>query len=120
MTDRESQSEQEKLISDSIRSWRLTDLAGFAVDRHGYGNTDGGFGVTYPGDLDEDDREVEGCFIPEGSVEIYGFWGADAGGYEFQVPETTYLTVLSKVLRAKGLESDAATVEALKMRLHGS
>jgi hypothetical protein len=49
----------------SIRAWsRLPDLASFAVARHGFGDTDGGFGVTYPGDLDEYDRAVEGVTIP--------------------------------------------------------
>ena len=38
-------------MRDAIRHWpSLTALAGFAAHRHGYGNTDGGFGVTYPGD----------------------------------------------------------------------
>ena len=47
-------------IRNAIRHWsRLTDLAEFTAQRHGYGNTDGGFDVTYPGDLDEYDREVD-------------------------------------------------------------
>jgi hypothetical protein len=67
-------------IRDAIRHWsRLTDLAEFAAHRHGYGNSDGGFGIKSPGDLDEYAREVDGIRIPEGFVQLYGFWGPPEG-----------------------------------------
>lgn len=98
---------------DAIRHWSsLQALAEFAVSHHGYGNTDGGFGVLYPGDLDDYDREVEGQFIPPGYVQVYGFWGPP-DGYELLVPEATYLSVLAQVLYQNGLTAEAERVQAL-------
>ena len=58
-------------IAAVVRHWsRLGDLASFAVDRHGFGCTDDGFGITYPEDLDEWDREVDGAKIPPGFVSV--------------------------------------------------
>lgn len=54
-------------------------LVRYALERHGYGDSDGGFGVTYPGDLDEYDRKVNGLHVPEGFVLCYGFWGPPEG-----------------------------------------
>ncbi|HYE18386.1 MAG TPA: hypothetical protein VEA69_08070 [Tepidisphaeraceae bacterium] len=34
----------------------LAQLARFAAERHGFGDSDGGFGITYPSDLDEYER----------------------------------------------------------------
>jgi hypothetical protein len=66
-------SEPTVAIRNAIRHWsRLIDLAEFAAQRHGYGDSDGGFGITYPGGHDEYDREVDGFHIPEGFVEVYG------------------------------------------------
>ena len=43
----------------AIRHWsNKAELAQFALDRHGFGDTDGGFGITYPNDLDEYDKSV--------------------------------------------------------------
>ena len=57
----------------AIRHWRdKAALARFAADRHGFGDSDGGFGITYPSDLDEHDRQVEGVTIPEDHVLAYG------------------------------------------------
>lgn len=98
----------------AIRHWRdKSALARFAADRHGFGDSDGGFGITYPSDLDEHDRAVEGVQIPTGHVLAYGFWGGSAGGYEVLVPEALYRRVLSEVLECLGLRQDAAMVRAL-------
>lgn len=104
-----------RAILDAIRSWSCpSDLARFARERHGYGNTDGGFGVTYPGDLDEYDK-AHGAAIADGFIEVYGFWGPP-DGYEFHVPETQYLQVLAAYFRACGRNAQAQVIDAL---LHG-
>jgi hypothetical protein len=98
----------------SIRHWRdKLALARFAVARHGFGDSDGGFGITYPSDLDEHDREVEGVKIPEGHVLAYGFWGDATSGYEVVVPESLYRNVLAEVLDCMGLCREAMEVRAL-------
>jgi hypothetical protein len=103
---------------DAVRYWRpMTELARFAAERHGFGDTDGGFGVTYPDDLDEYDRAVEGTFIPPGFVRVYGFWGPP-DGYERLVPEAVYLRVLADVLAGAGHMAEAAAVRALATRLN--
>jgi len=108
------ESDQAGQIAEVIRHWHcLSDLAAFAAKRHGFGDSNGGFGVIYPDDLDEYDREVEGARIPDGHVEVYGFWGASKGGYEFVVEEATYLTVLERVLRFKHLFVEADAVKRL-------
>jgi hypothetical protein len=103
----------EDAVRDAIRHWSsLTALAEFAVRRHGYGNTDGGFGVIYPGDLDESDRVADGIHIPDGFVRVYGFWGLP-DGYELLVPEAVYLKTLVAVLSAAGHAREAAQVQSL-------
>jgi hypothetical protein len=102
----------ETAVRDSIRSWSsLPQLAEFAVLRHGYGNSDGGFGVTYPEDQDEYDRAV-GPIIPAGHVEVYGFWGAP-DGYELIVTESFYLGVLGAMLEEAGFGTEAESVRGL-------
>jgi hypothetical protein len=80
-----------------------------ALDRHGYGDSNGGFGITYPGDLDEYDRKVLGRHIPDGFVLAYGFWGPP-DGYELLVPEWLYRDVLAEVLECFGMWREAASV----------
>src|SRR4051794_36553617 len=76
---------------EAIRHWHnLPQLAEFAVLRHGYLNTDMGFGVTYPDDLDEYARVVECEHIPDGFVRVNGFEGPP-DGYEVLVEEVEYL-----------------------------
>jgi hypothetical protein len=100
-------------IRDAIRHWSsLPELADFAVRRHGYGNTDGGFGLTYPGDLDEYERVVEGLHIPDGFVRVYGYWGPPAG-YELEVSEALYLTTLEQALIEAGFQDEAKKVRTL-------
>lgn len=103
----------ETAVRDAIRHWsRLPELSEFATQRHGFSNSDGGFGVTYPGDLDEYDRVIDGLNIPEGFVEVSGFWGLP-DGYELLVPESYYLTILAEMLADKGYSAEANQVRAL-------
>ncbi len=51
------------------------ELVEYANKRHGYVGDDGYYGVTYPSDLDEYQKEIEGEFIPEGFVEVM-YWDA--------------------------------------------
>jgi hypothetical protein len=103
----------EDAVLDAIRHWSsLTEVAEFAIQRHGYGNTDGGFGVTYPGDLDEYDRVEGGIHIPKGFVQVHGFWGPP-DGYEVLVAEALYLDTLATVLSAAGHAVEAAQVRSL-------
>jgi hypothetical protein len=69
--------------------------------------------VIYAGDLDEYATQVEGRIIPDGCVEIYGYWGAAKGGFEFVIEERQYLSILAQTLREKGLVAEALTVESL-------
>lgn len=104
--------EPEAAARDAIRHWsRLPELAGFAALRHGFGDSDGGFGVVYPGDLDEFDRTA-GAHVPEGFVQVYGVWGPP-DGYEVLVPESLYLTTLAEMLSAAGHTSEANRVRSL-------
>lgn len=106
-------------VGTSIRHWpRLAELATFAADRHGFGDTDGGFGITYPGDLDDFDRATERAEIPPGHVEVYGSWGPP-DGYQILVPEALYLEVLAGILTVAGLDSEAARVRAAQAEVAG-
>lgn len=108
--------ERDAAVRDAIWHWSsLTDLAVFAARRHGFMNTDGGFGVTYPGDLDEYDREVDGVSIPEGFVQVCGFWGPP-DGYEVLVAESVYLDTLAAVLSEAGHAAESAQVRSLAER----
>lgn len=84
-------------------------LVRFALDRHGFGDSDGGFGITYPNDLDEYERVVERRSIPDGFVLAYGFWGPP-DGYEVLVPEWLYRDVLAEVLECLGMWREASSV----------
>lgn len=98
----------ETAIRDAIWHWPpLPQLAEFAVERHGYWDGDGGFGVTYPDDLDEYDREVDGQHVPAGYVRVSGFRCRRGEGYDLLVYETTYLETLAAVLSENGLEAEA-------------
>ena len=102
-------SENETLIREVLKAWGYKErLVEFAKNRHGFGNSDGGFGVSYPSDAKQFEEEP----IQEGYVEIYGFWGPP-NGYERLVRESEYLEVLAKVLRELGLQQDAEEVESL-------
>ena len=93
--------ELEKIISHIFTYSFPTDeqLVQFANERHGFGGDDGGYGVTYPSDLDAYEREIEQQFIPVGSVEIYCSAYTDK---DIIIPEKLYFTVLKKHLEATG------------------
>jgi hypothetical protein len=81
----------ETAIRDAIRHWSdISQLAEFALRQHGYSDTNGGFGVTHPGDL-EYDRAIDGVRIPAGFILVYGF-GGPSDGYELLVRESDYRT----------------------------
>jgi hypothetical protein len=101
-----------------IDAWSdLARLVDFAEKRHGFGNSDGGFGVTYPGDLDEYDVQVEGTNIPDGSVQLYGYAFAIPPGYEILVQESVYLQNLVNILVEQGLSAEAQRATLLLNRL---
>lgn len=94
----------------SIRHWPdKRSLVRMALARHGYGDSNGGFGITYSGDLDDHDRTTQGLDIPEGFVMAYGFWGPPEG-YHVLVPEWLYRDVLAEVLECLGLWQEASSV----------
>ena len=94
----------------AIRRWHdKAELVKFARERQGFGDSNGGFGITYPGDLDEHYREVERRNIPKGFVLAYGFFG-QPDGYEILVPEWLYRDVLAEVLECLGLSVEASSV----------
>lgn len=99
----------------SIRCcFRLETLAQYAVEGHGFGNSDCGFGISYPTNLDAPDRDVDEVIIPDGHVLAYGFWGdRRRGGYEVLVPKKLYLSVLADELTRAGMEPAAAAVRAI-------
>lgn len=105
--------QDEKRIREVIGVFRSIDqLAGFARERSGWGDSDGGFGVIYPKDLDEYQREVEKLCIPEGQVEVYGFWGPP-NGYQFLAREAFYLEILAAMLESQGQRDTAREVRGL-------
>ncbi len=105
--------EPEEAICKVILHWsNIAQLADFAEAQHGFGDTNGGFGATYPGDLDPYHREVDGMLIPEGFVEICGFWGSPEG-YEILVPESYYQKILSELLSETGHREAAERVRQL-------
>lgn len=97
-----------------ILYWRqLFQLAEFAELRHGYGNSNGGFGVIYPEDLDEYEIQVERINIPPRTLLVYGFAIALPPGWEVLVEESVYLGVLSSILKEHGLAVEAGRVKLL-------
>jgi hypothetical protein len=103
----------ELLLREVIDAWPfIRDLPEYAQQMHGYGDSNGGFGVTYSGDLDEYDQEVKGLCIPTGMVQVYGYWGAP-NGYDFLVAEKIYLQILAKVLSEKGYQEESSVIRNL-------
>jgi len=95
---------------NAILHWSpLKQLSAFAEARHGYGNSDAGCGVNYPGDFDDFDREQYGLVVPGGMVAVYQHW-ADTDGSEYLLSEEQYLHLLASVLRADGFDEDALKV----------
>ena len=81
-------------------------LASYAIAGHGFMDDEGFYGVTYPSDLDDWQREREGASIPEGFVEVT-FEHKD-----FLVPRVAYLRALARHLRTLGLHELAESVPA--------
>ena len=105
--------EPDAAVRDAVCHWSsLPEVAGFAARRHGFGNSDGGFGVTCPGDLDEYDRVVDNVRIPDGFVQVHGFRGLP-DGYGLLVPEAMYLDQLANALSATGQATAVAQVRSL-------
>ena len=105
-----------KAAVDAIRNWQvLTDLVTFARERHGYGNSDGYFGITYPGDLDDCDR-VNGESISEGNVEAYAWYGATDGDTHI-LSELEYLTLLRQYFSVCRQEDLAASIARLQTEI---
>jgi len=102
------------------RGFSHSEFVEFALARHGWGDSDGGFGVTYPADLDEYDKEVEGMVIPAGHVEIYGFWGPEHGGYEITVKEADYIEELLLILEHEGHTDNIDALKSLHQTLRTS
>jgi len=91
----------------AIRHWHdKSSLARCALDRTGFGDSNGGFGIRYP---DEPGEHSTGRRIPPGFVLAYGFWGPPEG-YEVLVPEWLYRDVLAEVLGCLGRFDEAASV----------
>lgn len=84
------------------------ELINYANSKKGYGGDDGCYGVTYPSDLDEYDREVEKIIIPEGYLEI-NYW--HEGNQDIHVTEKEYILELKKHLISTG---NSALTEKLK------
>jgi hypothetical protein len=97
-----------------IDAWsNLAQLVDFAEQRHGFGNSNGGFGAIYPDDVDGYMAEVEGIHVPDGAVLLYGYAFAMPPGYEILVEESVYLRNLMEVLREHGLTAEAKRVTVL-------
>lgn len=106
--------DEESACREVILEWRNpSELAAFAEKRHGYGNSDGGFGVTYPEDLDEYQLIVEKIHIPRGYLLVYGYAHACPPGYGILVLEAMYLDVLAKTLAGLGLKNEVRRVRTL-------
>lgn len=86
------------VISVGFRCFGSDRLREFARARHGWGDSDGGNGVTYPSDLDEYDKVTLDEPISDGQVQIYALWGPEKGGFEDTILEVDYLAELEKQL----------------------
>ncbi len=103
-------------VKQVLAAWRsLPEVKDFAFARQGFGNSDGGFGIIYPHELDSYDREVDGADISEGYVQVYGFWGPP-NGYQLEVLESTYLQILARELLKAGHSQAAEEVQAFITR----
>jgi hypothetical protein len=90
-----------KAAVDAMRHWHnIEDLPRFANDRHGYGDSDGYFGITYPSDLDEFDIS-QGESIAEGHVVASASYG-DPHAKAFSLPESEYIQLLGQYLELSG------------------
>lgn len=106
--------EQSTACRKAISEWNdLTQLTEFAMRRHGYCNSNNATGVTYPGDVDEYQVEVEVVSVPAGWVQVFVFQDPllSEMGYEMLVPEHVYLSALADALKEAN-----CWIKAYKMR----
>lgn len=95
-----------RLALGLIESWRnLDDIARFARERRGYGNTDSGFGLEYPKRPDR-----------QGMVRFWR-WDWHSRGRiktrKYHFPEADYLATLAARLRAVGKDESADSIAQL-------
>ena len=112
------ESERQSQIDQVLRHNSHANLVQYALARHGWGDTDGGFGTTYSTDLDDYDRHVDGVSIADGHVHLYGFWGLP-DGYEFQISESDYIFHLIRFVRDTNASLDLSSLESLQLELLG-
>lgn len=109
----EPHSPAQKAALDAIRHWQpVEDLCRFALARHGYGDTDGCFGITYPGDLDDHDRAC-GESIKDGWIEVEAGYG-DPHTDPFLLRECEYLELLRQYLTLCNRPDLAAQLPSMK------
>ncbi|WP_052177636.1 hypothetical protein [Methylotenera sp. G11] len=109
-----SQEDIDIVIRLLISHWHdKAQLATFAEERHGYGSEP--YGVLYPGDLDEYDKEVEKYFIPEGQVELYIDAGFCSKSEHFMVSEKHYLQILAQALEKDGYAKESENIRHLAL-----
>lgn len=95
---------------EAIRHWpEPAQLLQFALARHGYLDTNGFFGITYPSDLDDCDR-ARGEQIPEGMIEVVAGYG-DARAAGHLLPESRYIELLAEFLAERGADEQLAALE---------
>ena len=94
-----------KALGTMLAWGNLKDVARFAIERRGYGNTDSGVGLDYP---ERPDRA--------GQVRIWRWdWSRrKIKTRSFHLPEADYLATLVGLLRLRGMVEQAETVEALQ------
>jgi hypothetical protein len=85
-------------------------LVEYACAGHGYGGDDGYYGVTYPSDLDEYQKLVDGEFIRQDHVQI-AYWDGDIQTLE--ITEVAYLEAVKARLNSNGKNALASIVQAL-------
>lgn len=95
-----------RLALGLIESWRsLDDIARFAQERRGYGNTDSGFGLEYPTRADR-----------QGMVRFWRWdWRVQGRikSRKYHFPEADYLGVLAARLRVVGKDALAEQIEKI-------
>ncbi|GAB5407631.1 MAG: hypothetical protein Aurels2KO_58620 [Aureliella sp.] len=112
------ESERQSQIDLVLRHNSHSNLVRYALARHGWGDTDGGFGTTYSTDLDDCDRHVDGVSIADGHVQLYGFWGLP-DGYELQISESDYISHIIRHVLDVDATSDLSSLESLRLELLG-
>jgi hypothetical protein len=110
------ESERQSQIDQVLRHNSHSILVQHALARHGWGDTDGGFGTTYSTDLDDHDRNVDGVSITDGHIQLYGCWGLP-DGYEFEISESCYISQLIRYVRNADPSFDLSHLESLRLEL---